>query len=258
MWNKTTAIATVILAICALVGTYETTVSLRDTAKLNASAIEFFKRHSDELRPLIRVEHEPDPEYVEETEGWDLPFGTPDRYVKDIRIYNDGTNVKRISIWVKTYVMILYSSNGTGKFDPGGLFVPVKGFYSCLQQTGKTRGLILAGRTSDYQRKIFLDINAYRGKYGEDLLIFGDPFDVITVEYEDRDGVVHKEKYEGEMEFDSLKKKHEIIFEASEQVFSDGAIGRDDWNVDKLITDYSQKVKEKAVEIIKARKAQKH
>ena len=118
--------------------------------------------------------------------------------------------------------------------------------------------MILAGRTSDYQRKIFADINAYEGKFGKDLLIFGDPFDVITVEYEDRDGVLHKEKYEGEMEFDSLKKRHEIVFEASEQVFSGGAIEVDDWDVDKLITDYSQKVKEKAVEIIKARKAEKH
>lgn len=239
-------IATVAIAVCAILGIQQTAKSLKEAAEINRVSIQYYATQNALMRPIFRIEQSKSLDFTDfSREGWTLPFG-PEDICKDINVYNDGAWIKSVEVTIETYLMTCYYVLTTNKTFQGiAMFVPVKEFYQ-FSQKGKVRGLIASGKSSRFQKKLMTQIRDFHsGRDGKHLAVCM-PFNVYTIEYEDAIGNRHKERYSIDMEISDkeLELEHDLLY--SKELFKGRVFTSDDFDIDKIIGEYGEKATELA------------
>lgn len=237
-------IATVAIAVCAVLGIQQTAKSLKETAEINKMATQYYATQNALMRPIFRIEQSKSHDFADfSKEGWTLPFG-PEDICKDISVYNDGAWVKSVEVTVETYLMTCYYTLTTNNsFQGAAMFVPVKEFYR-FSQNGKVRGLIATGKSSNFQKKLMAQIrDTHSGSDGKHLAVCM-PFNVFTIDYEDALGNRHKEKYSLDMEITDKEQEleHDLIY--SKELFKGRVFTSDDFDIAKIVREYGEKATE--------------
>ncbi|MBR3777150.1 MAG: hypothetical protein IKL02_06115 [Kiritimatiellae bacterium] len=239
--NTCTNIATIVIAICAIVGLLQTTESLKETANINKMATQYYSAQNALTRPIFRIEQSKSLNFTDfSRDGWTLPFNPEDVY-KDITIFNDGAWIKSVQVSIETYLMTAYLTlSPDDTIQSTAMYIPVKDFYQ-FSQSGKVKGLIASCKSSNFQKKLTSQIkDVYKNNDGKHLVLCA-PCNIYTIKYEDALGNHLEEHYSMEMEITGKESELEHNLMYSKELFKGRVFTSDDFDISTIIKEYGEK-----------------